>query len=136
MWNLDDKEKYEELFSFKIDKIYTWGDEKTAKQPDSEKKKNIRKEATKSGINQVLENKNNKSYAFRISIYIKRGHKLDIDNTVKLIVDSFSHNSENPDCWLYEDDHYPNVKVIEVGAVKEVNSENDEKMCVEIFECL
>ena len=45
-------------------------------------------------------------------------------------------NSKHPDCWLYKDDSYLNVKVIEVGAVKEVNSENDEKMCVEIFECL
>jgi len=127
MWNLDDKEKYEKLFSFKIDKIYTWGDN------HEQIKKNIRKEAT--GINQAPKNK---SYAFRISIYINpnRTQKFDIDNTIKLIVDSFSHNSENPDCWLYEDDCYPNVKVIEVGAAKEVDSENDEKMCVEIFECL
>ena len=51
-------------------------------------------------------------------------------------MDSFSHNSENPDCWLYEDDSYLNVKVIEVGAVKEVNPKDDEKMVVEIFECL
>jgi Holliday junction resolvase RusA-like endonuclease len=134
MWNLDDKEKYEELFSFEIDKIYTYGDG----EQDKQKKENIRKKVTEAGINQVPENKKNKSYAFRISIYIdpNRSHELDIDNTVKLIVDSFSHNSENPDCWLYKDDCYPNVKVIEVGAAKEVDSKDDEKMVVEIFECL
>jgi len=134
MWDLDDKTKYKKLFEFEIDKIYTWGSSK-----DKERREEIRQKAC--GNNLVPRNR---SYAFRISIYIYPHRKpcLDIENTVKLILDSFSKkivnqdNSEYPDCWFYEDDCYPNVKVIEVGAAGEVDSEYNEKMVVEVFECL
>jgi len=153
MWNLRDEGKYKKLFNFETDKIYTWGKGKNDKQSDPEKRKEIREKAIDAGISQVPKNK---SYAFRISIYIdpNRKHELDIDNTVKLIVDSFSQgrvsedvskdnskskdSSKHLDCWLYKDDSYPNVKVIEVGVVKEVDPNNGEKekMLVKIFECL
>jgi hypothetical protein len=47
-------------------------------------------------------------------------------------------SSKYLDCWLYKDDCYPNVKVIEVGVAKEVdpNKGEKEKMRVEIFKCL
>jgi hypothetical protein len=133
MWDLDDKTKYKKLFEFEIDKIYTWGSSK-----DKERREEIRQKATQKGI---VKANGNKGYAFRISIHIcsKRPHRIDIDNTVKLILDSFSkkvdeNNSKYPDCWLYEDDCYPNVKVIEVGAAGKVDSEYNEKMVVEVFE--
>jgi len=119
MWNLlDDKRKYKKLIEFETDEIYTYGRKK-----DLQNKEDIRKKAEKeikaikAGINQVPKNKNkSKSYAFRISIYINktRRRKFDIDNTIKLIVDSFSQeqvskdNSQYLDCGLYKDDSYLN----------------------------
>jgi Holliday junction resolvase RusA-like endonuclease len=134
MWDLDDKTKYKKLCEFEIDKIYTWGSTN-----DMKRREEIRQKAC--GNNLVPRNK---SYAFRISIYIYPQRKpcLDIDNVPKLILDAFSKNmiekdnSKYPDCWLYEDDCYPSVKIIEVGVVKEVKSMLDEKVIVEIFECL
>jgi Holliday junction resolvase RusA-like endonuclease len=144
MWNLCDEVKYKKLFNFDTNKIYTYGGNN--KEQDKKNREDIREKAINTEMNQVLKNRDNKnkSYAFRISIYINktRCHRPDIDNTVKLIVDSFSKSqldrdsSKYPDCWFYEDDCYPNVKVIEVGVVKEVNSKDDENMHVEIFECL
>ena len=116
MWDLDDKTKYKKLFEFEIDKIYTWGSSK-----DKQRREYIRQKATQKGI--VKANGNN-GYAFRISIYIYPHRKpcLDIDNTVKLILDSFSkkvdeNNSKYPDCWLYEDDCYPNPNESELKSL-------------------
>jgi hypothetical protein len=111
MWNLDDTTRYQKFACLDIPKAVTWADMRPD-HTDKEKREMIRSVAAAT-LSQPIPAV--QSWAFRIFVRKSGRRPFDIENTLKIIIDSFSRRQIRKNCSpherlaLYDDEFFTEI---------------------------
>ena len=132
MWDLDDTASYAKVASFDFPWASTYADMRPG-HTDKEKRERVRAIAANQLPSSIP---HAKWWAFRIFVRKAGGRPFDIENTLKVFIDSFSARQIRSDASqyqtvaLYEDDTVDHVRIIQVGGER---TSSNESTRVEIF---
>jgi len=141
VFNLDDDSLYIPVYSFCINKAFTWANMDEGRR-DLDRREFIRESVVGNFPDQIPDVA---WWAFRFYVKKSGSGPFDIENVPKTYVDAFCEGQMKKDnlklkrdnltyknLGIYEDDRIDYVRVIEVGGER-VASKDQESTCVEIF---
>ena len=132
MWKLNDETTYLRIAAFEVPRAVTWVDMR-AGHTDREKREVIRKVAIQHLPHPIP---HAQWWAFRIFVRKRGVRRFDIENVLKLIVDSFCAKQIEQDhsnlkvAGLFQDDTVDHVRMLQVAGERTLEADST---TIEIF---